>query len=141
MEELDWSAESKVLIPAEHLWSKGLQFLKYCCGVFCELLDESSLHFWGNFGRRVTPEKVQHCSTFWPFVDNGSYCRSLESQSFRNGFITFCRLIDLNYFLSHLFLSKHFFTRATWVWILFSLHKKIPSFKNCMLCLLVLSLI
>ncbi len=31
--------------------------------------------------------------------------------------------------------------RAMWVWILFSLHKKNPSFKNCMLCLLVLSLI
>ncbi len=32
--------------------------------------------------------------------------------------------------------------RAMWVWILFPLHKKKnPSFKNCMLCLLVLSLI
>ncbi len=41
---------------------------------------------------------------FSPFVDNGSHCGSLESQSFRNGFITFSRLIDLNYFLSHLFL-------------------------------------
>ncbi len=34
-----------------------------------------------------------------------SHCGSLESQSFRNGFITFSRLIDLNYFLSHLFLN------------------------------------
>ena len=42
---------------------------------------------------------------FSPFVDNGSHCGSLESQSFRNGFITFSRLIDLNYFLSHLFLN------------------------------------
>ncbi len=39
-----------------------------------------------------------HCSMFSPFVDNGSHCGSLESQSFRNGFITFSRLIDLNYF-------------------------------------------
>ncbi len=31
--------------------------------------------------------------------------------------------------------------RAMWVWILFSLHNKKTSFKNCMLCLLVLSLI
>ncbi len=38
-------------------------------------------------------------------MDNGSHCGSLESQSFRNGFITFSRLIDLNYFLSHLFLN------------------------------------
>uniref|UniRef100_A0A671M3H4 MRE11 homolog A, double strand break repair nuclease n=1 Tax=Sinocyclocheilus anshuiensis TaxID=1608454 RepID=A0A671M3H4_9TELE len=42
---------------------------------------------------------------FLPFVNNGSHCGSLESQSFRNGFITFSRLIDLNYFLSHLFLN------------------------------------
>ncbi len=39
------------------------------------------------------------------FCHNGSHCGSLESQSFRNGFITFSRLIDLNYFLSHLFLN------------------------------------
>ncbi len=31
--------------------------------------------------------------------------------------------------------------RAMWVWIFFFFHKKNPSFKNCMLCLLVLSLI
>ncbi len=37
---------------------------------------------------------------FSPFVDNGSHCGSLESQSFRNGFITFSRLLDLNYFFS-----------------------------------------
>ncbi len=52
-----------------------------------------------------TPGKVHHCSMFSPVVDNGSHCGSLESQSFRNGFITFSRLIDLNYFLSHLFLN------------------------------------
>ncbi len=37
--------------------------------------------------------------------------------------------------------ANTFSHRAMWVWILFSLHKKNPSFKNCMLCLLVLSLI
>ncbi len=32
-------------------WGKwGLQFFKCCCGVFCDLLDESSLRSWGNFG-------------------------------------------------------------------------------------------
>ncbi len=87
-------------------WGKrGLQFFRCCCGVFCDLLDESSLHSWGNFGRPVTPGKVHHCSMFSPFVNNVSHCGSLESQSFRNGFITFSRLIDLNYFLSHLFLN------------------------------------
>ncbi len=83
-------------------WGKwGLQFFRCCCGVFCDLLDESSLRSWGNFGRPATPGKVHHCSMFSPFVDNGSHCGSLESQSFRNGIITFSRLIDLNYFLSH----------------------------------------
>ncbi len=87
-------------------WGKwGLQFFRCCCGVFCDLLDESSLRSWGNFGRPATPGKVHHCSMFSPFVDNGSHCGSLESQSFRNGFITFSRLIDLNYFRSHLFLN------------------------------------
>ncbi len=76
-----------------------------CCGVFCDLLDESSLRSWGNFGRPATPGKVHHCSMFSPFVDNGSHCGSLKSQSFRNGSITFSRLTDLNYFLSHLFLN------------------------------------
>ncbi len=87
-------------------WGKwGLQFFRCCCGVFCDLLDELSLRSWSNFGRPATPGKVHHCSMFSPFVDNGSHCGSLESQSFRNGFITFSRLIDLNYFLSHLFLN------------------------------------
>jgi len=85
--------------------SEALQFFRCCCGVFCDLLDESSLRSWGNFGRSATPGKVHHCSMFLPFVDNGSHCGLLESQSFRNGFITFSRLIDLNYFLSHLFLN------------------------------------
>lgn len=87
-------------------WGKwDLQFFGCCCGVFCDLLDESSLCSWGNFGRPATPGKVLHCSMFLPFVNNGSHCGLLESQSFRNGFITFSRLIDLNYFLSHLFLN------------------------------------
>ena len=42
---------------------------------------------------------------FSPFVDNGSHRGLLKSQSFRNGFITFSRLIDVKYFVSHLFLN------------------------------------
>ncbi len=60
---------------------------------FYDLLDESSLHSWGNFGRPATPGKVRHCYTFSPFVDNSSDRGSLESQSLRNGFITLSRLI------------------------------------------------
>ncbi len=87
------------------IWGKGgLQFFRCCCEVFCDLLDESSLRSWGNFGRPATPGKVHHCSMFLPFVDNSSHCGTLESQSFRNDFITFSRLIYLNYVLSHLFL-------------------------------------
>ena len=59
----------------------------------------------GNFGRPATPGKVHHCSKFSPFVDNGSHRGSLESQSFRNGFVTLSILIDVNYFVSHLFLN------------------------------------
>lgn len=32
--------------------------------------------------------KMQHCFKFSPFVDNGSHCGALESQSFRNGVVT-----------------------------------------------------
>ncbi len=75
-------------------WGKwGLQFFRCCSGFFYDLLDESSLRSWSNFGRPVTPGTVHHCSKFDPFVDNGSdYCGSLESQSLRNGFRTLSRL-------------------------------------------------
>ncbi len=69
-------------------WGKwGLQFFR-CLGFFYDLL-ESSLRFWSNFGRPVTPGKVHHCYKFSRFVDNGSDHDSLESQSLRNGFITY----------------------------------------------------
>lgn len=42
---------------------------------------------------------------FLPFVDYGFHCHWLESQSFRNNFITFSRLIDLEHFCFHLFLN------------------------------------
>ncbi len=74
-------------------------------GFFYDLLDESSLCFWRNFGRPATPGKVQHCYKFYPFVDNGSGHGLLESQSLRNGFVTLSRLIHVNYFVSHLFLN------------------------------------
>ena len=63
------------------------------------------MHSWSNFGGPATPGKVHHCSKFSPFVDNGSHCGSLESQSLRNGFVTFSRLIDVNDFVSHPFLN------------------------------------
>ncbi len=56
-------------------WGKwGLLFFRCCSGFFFDLLDESSFCSWSNFGK------------FSPFVDNGSDCGSLESQSFINGF-------------------------------------------------------
>ncbi len=56
-------------------------------------------------GQPLTPGKVHHCSTFSPFVDNGSDHGSLESQSLRNSFITLSRLINVNYFVAHRFLN------------------------------------
>ncbi len=77
-------AQSLTLIEASEVCS-CLDVL----GFFYDLLDESSLRFWSNFGRPVTPGKVHHCYKFSPFVDNGSDHDSLESQSLRNGFITY----------------------------------------------------
>lgn len=80
-------------------WGKwGLQSCGCCCGVFCGSL----LWSWS-----ATPGKVHYGSIFWPFVDNGSCCGSLESQTFTNGFISSSRLIDFNYFVSHFFGSQH----------------------------------
>ncbi len=90
----------------------GLQFFRCCCGVFCDLLDESSLCSWGNFGQPATPGKVHHCSMFSPFVDNGSHCGSLESQSFRNGFITLFQT-DRSQLLSFSFVPE-FLWISTW---------------------------
>ncbi len=90
------------------IWGKwGLQFFRCCSGFFYDLLEESSLCSWSNFGRPATPGKVLHCSKFSPFVDNGSDYSSLESQSLRNGFITRSRLIliHVNYFVSQLLLN------------------------------------
>ncbi len=88
-------------------WGKwGLQFFSCCSGFFYDLLDEPSLRSWSNLGRLATPGKVHHCYKFSPFVDNGSDCGSLESQSLRNGFITLSRLIHANYFVSHLMMMK-----------------------------------
>ncbi len=65
-------------------WGKwGLQLFRCCSGFFYDLLDESSLRSWINFGRPATSGKVHHCSKFSPFVDNGSDRGSLESQSLR----------------------------------------------------------
>ncbi len=42
-------------------WGKwGLQFFTCCSGFFYDLLEESSLHSWSNFGRPATPGKVHH---------------------------------------------------------------------------------
>ncbi len=61
-------------------WGKwGLQFFRWYFGFFYDLLDESSLHSWSNFGRPATPGKFHHCHKFSPFVDNGSDRGSLES--------------------------------------------------------------
>ncbi len=87
-------------------WGKwDLQFFRCCSGFFYDLLDESSLRSWSNFGRPVTPGKFHHYYKFSPFVGNGSDSGFLESQSLRNGFITLSRLIHVNYFVYHLFLN------------------------------------
>ncbi len=111
-------------------WGKwGLQIFRCCSGFFYDLLDESSLRTWSNFGRPATPGKVHHCSKFSPFVDNGSDHGSLETQSLRNGLITLSRLIHVNYFVSHLFLNffrsrhnellfKHFVRHILFKWFL-----------------------
>ncbi len=94
----------------------GLQFFRCCSEFFYDLLDESSLCSWSNFGRPATPGKVHHCSKFSPFLDNGSDCGSLEYQSLRNCFITLSRLINVNYVVSHLFL---YFFRSQYDVLLF----------------------
>ncbi len=97
---------SGLLLNHEHWVSlRQVQFFRCCSGFFYDLLDESSLCSWSNFGRPSTPGKVHHWSKFSSFVDNGSDRGSLESQSLSNGFITLSRLIHIIYLVSHLFLN------------------------------------
>ena len=63
------------------------------------------MHSQSHFGGPAAPGKVHHCSMFCPFVDNVGHGGSLESHSLRNGFVTFLRLIDIDDFVSHLFLN------------------------------------
>ncbi len=113
---LPWNSPMDAVLPSLFLivesWTLTLIEASEPCSsldvvllFFYDLLDESLLRSWGNFGRLATPGKVHHCSKFSPFVDNGSDHGSLESQSLRNGFITLSRLIHVNYFVSHLFLN------------------------------------
>ncbi len=47
-------------------WGKwGLQFFRCCSGFIYDLLNESSLNSWSNFGRLATPGKVHHCYKFF----------------------------------------------------------------------------
>lgn len=46
-----------------------------CC--ICNLLADSSLGSWGNFGRPATPGKVQYIYMFF-LVDNDCHCGSLD---------------------------------------------------------------
>ncbi len=94
------------IINTELNWDKwGLQFFRCCSGFLYDLLDESSLRSWSNFGRPATSGKVHHCYKFSPFVDNGSDRGSLEFQSLRNAFISLSRLMHVNYVVSHVFLN------------------------------------
>lgn len=122
-------------------WDKsGLQFFR-CCSVFiCDLLVESSMHSWSNFGRSATPGNLHHCSTFSPFLDYDSHYGSLESKSRRNVFVALSRLIDVKDFASHVFLSYFrwwqdallFEIRSgsnyAWIFLFPSLNE---SFQNC----------
>ncbi len=108
LETLPWMPFLPSLFLIVESWtltlSEDLQFFRCCSGFFYDLLDESSLRSWSNFGRTATPGKVHHFYKFSPFVDNGSDHGSVEAQSLRNGFITLSRLIHVNDFVSHLFL-------------------------------------
>ncbi len=101
---------------------RGLRLFRCCSGLFYDFLDESSFRSWSNVGRPATHGKVHHCYKFSPFVDNGSDCGSLESQSLINGFITLSRLIHFNYFVFNLFFNC------------FRLRYEALLFKHALLC-------
>ncbi len=99
---------SFLLLNHEHWpkWGKwGLQFFRCYFGFFYDLLDESSLRSWSNFGRPATPGKVHHCHKFSPFVDNGSDRGSLESKALENGVYNPFQTDTCQLFVSHLFLN------------------------------------
>ncbi len=106
LETLPWMPFFPSLFLKAVSWTLTLiEASKACSGFFYDLLNETPLHSWINFGRPFAPGKVHHCYKFSPFVDNGSDHGSLESHSLRNGFITLSRLIHVNYFFCLLFFN------------------------------------
>lgn len=65
--------------------------LCFRCGtVFLwDLLDELGMNSWSNIALLVTPQTVNHSSSFFLFVITWSQCGSLESQRVRIGFVTY----------------------------------------------------
>ena len=83
----------------------GLQCFIWCSGFFGGLLNELLMPSWSAFVRPLLGRFTTVPCFLHSFVDNGSHRCSLESQSLRNGFVTLFRLIDVNHFVSHLFLN------------------------------------
>lgn len=72
-----------------HSWARsGLQFFRYCSGLFCDFLDVPSMHFMGS----------SPLFQLYPFVEH----HGSEFQSRRNDFLTLTRLIDVNDFVTSL---------------------------------------
>lgn len=82
-----------------HTWHKlDVQSLDVVLGSF--------VISWMSHFLLTTPGRLHNTIyNFSPFLDNGSECGSLESQSLRNGFVTIPRLTDVNGFGSQLFLT------------------------------------
>ncbi len=83
------------IMNTNHNWGKwGLQFFRCCSGFFYDLLDESSLRSWSNFGRPATPGKLHHCyNSFLHLWIMALTVVRWSPQSLRNGFITLSILI------------------------------------------------
>ncbi len=87
-------------------WGKwGLRFFRCCSGFFYDLLDESLLRSWSNFGRPATPGKVHHCSKFLHLWILALTMVRWSPKALEMALYPFPDWYILNYFVSHLFLN------------------------------------
>lgn len=85
----------------------GLQSFFACCSCFIrDLLGESLILFWSNFGWSATQRKVHCCSISSPFVDDSFHCVWLEPKILTNDFASLFWLLDASDLVSWLFLNS-----------------------------------
>ncbi len=104
---MDAQSLSDCWIMNTHLnWGMwGLQFFRCCSGLFYDLLDESSFHSWSNFGRSALLGRFITIPSFLHLWIMALTVVRWSPNALEMALQPISRLINLNYFVSHLFFN------------------------------------